>query len=342
MQAAAPALLFGMILTTGTVTESVGQSASDLYRPNEAWAELPPGRDWGAVTGVHPDPDGRHIWILDRCGGNGCLDSELAPIFKFDLQGNLVANFGAGEIAWPHGFFVDHEGNVWVTDGGTGARAEAASRVGKGHVLLKFSPEGELLMTIGRPGVAGSGPDTFDGPSDLLVAPSGEIFVLDGHGEGGNNRIVKLGPDGRFIRQWGYSGPGPAAGELSDAHGVAMDSQGRLFIADRRNARIQIFDQDGTFLDDWTQFGPASDLYIDANDVLYVTDTQTTALPEWLASRRPPSWVRGIRVGDARTGSVSYFIPSEAEFAAADRAGNVYGGEVPGERLVKYERLGGN
>jgi DNA-binding beta-propeller fold protein YncE len=313
-----------------------GQATLLQYAADADWAELPPGREWGAVTGVYPDPDGRHVWVLDRCGANSCIGSDLDPIFKFDLDGNLVANFGGGLIAWPHGFFVDHQGNVWVTDGGTGAAAEQAAQVGLGHQVLKFSPEGEVLLRLGTAGVAGTGPDTFNGPSVVLVAPTGEIYIADGHGAAGNNRIAKFAADGSYLLSWGTTGPGPAAGEMSDPHALAMDSAGRLFVGDRRNARIQIFDATGTFLEEWTQFGPPSSIYIDPEDTIYVTDTQTGAMPEWFAERRPAEWQRGIRIGDARTGHVTGFLPSEAEFVAVDRRGGVYGAEVPGERIVKY------
>lgn len=323
-----------------TPLASAAQAAGE-YRSVDDWAQLPAGRSWGAVTGVFPDPDGQHIWVLDRCGANSCLGSELDPVFKFDLAGNLVANFGAGLFAWPHGFYIDTDGNVWVADGPTGARAEAASAQGKGQQVFKLTPDGTVLMTLGTAGVSGrpEDRDRFRGPSDVLVAPTGEIYVLDGHDEGGNNRVVKFSADGRFLLSWGTSGPGPAAGEMSDPHAIAMDSQGRIFVGDRRNIRIQIFDSDGGFLEEWTHFGPPSNIYIDANDVIYVTDTQTAALPAWYAERRGADWVRGIRVGDARTGRVTAFIQSDAEFVTADRAGNLYGAQVPGQMLVKYERV---
>lgn len=316
--------------------DALAQPAGE-YRAVTDWATLPDGREWGAVSGVYPDPDGEHLWVLDRCGANGCLGSDLDPVLKLDLDGNVVASFGAGLMAWPHGFFVDHDGNVWVADGPTGARAEEAAGEGKGQQVLKFSPDGDVLMTLGRPGVSGEGPNTFTGPSDVLAAPGGEVYVLDGHGAGGNNRIVKLASDGSFLRAWGTTGPGPAAGELADPHAIAMDSRGRLFVADRGNVRIQIFDEDGVFLEQWSHFGPPSDIFIDADDTIYVTDTQTGALPDWYAERRSADWTRGIRVGDAATGRVTGFIPGDAEFVAADRMGNVYGAEVPGRRLVKYE-----
>lgn len=330
-------VLFSLFLLAAP-RPAVAQAAGG-FRAVDEWARLPEGREWGAVTGVFPDPDGEHVWVLDRCGANSCLGSDLDPLFEFDMAGNLVGSYGAGLFAWPHGFFVDREGNVWVADGPTGARAEEAAARGMGQQVFKLSPEGEVLLTLGRAGVSGYGEDVFTGPSDVLVAPGGEIYVLDGHGADGNNRVVKYDASGRYLLEWGSTGPGPAAGELGDPHGIAMDSRGRIFVADRANVRIQIFDENGTFLDQWTHFGPPSDLFIDGRDRIYVTDTQTGALPAWYAERRGDGWVRGIRIGDAGTGRVMHFLPSDAEFAAADGEGNVYGGQVPGQTLVKYEKL---
>jgi DNA-binding beta-propeller fold protein YncE len=320
---------------------SASAQPTGRYRAVEDWASLPEGRAWGAVTGVALDPDGRHVWVLDRCGENSCLGSDLDPIFKFDLDGNLVSSFGAGLFAWPHGLYVDGSGNVWVADGPTGALAEAASARGLGQRVLGLEPTGDVLLALGVGGAIG-GPDDrdrFNAPTDVLVGRDGAIYVLDGHGEGGNNRVVMFTAEGDFVRSWGTSGPGPAAGELSDPHALAMDSSGRIFVADRRNVRIQIFGADGRFLEAWTHLGPPSDIHIDPNDVVYVTDTQTGALPPWYGERRPEGWVRGIRIADARTGEVTAFIPSQAEFVAADRAGNVYGAHVPGRKLVKYELI---
>jgi len=318
--------------------ELSAQSAAD-YQENRDWARLPEGRSWGAVSGVFPDPDGEHIWVIDRCGADSCLDSELHPIFKFDLAGRLVANFGAGIIPWPHGLFVDAGGNVWVADGATGARVEEAARRGLGHQVFKFSPEGALLMTLGTAGRSGRGPNLFEGPSELFVAPTGEIFIADGHGADGNNRIVKLAPDGRFLMEWGRSGSGPAPGEFSDPHDLAVDSSGRLFIGDRRNHRIQIYDQEGRFLDQWTHFGSASGIFIDANDAIYVMDTQTGIRPSWITDHPDPERGSGVWIGDARTGRIRDFLPAEAEFVAVDRSGNIYGAEIQRRSLVRYERI---
>jgi sugar lactone lactonase YvrE len=303
-----------------------------------AFGELPDGRRYGATSAVYPSPDGRTMWVAERCGQNSCVGREgLTTVFQFDLDGKLLKQFGAGEIAWPHGMHVDREGNVWVTDA-TGIGADIPA--GVGHVVLKYSPDGALLMTLGRKGVAGDGPDTFNQPSDVLVAPNGDIFVADGHGAGNNNRIVKFDRTGRFIKQWGSTGD--ADGQFSDPHALAMDSQGRLFVGDRANNRVQIFDQDGNHIASWKQFGRPSGLFIDGNDVLYATDSESNA-------RRNPGVKRGIYIGSARDGRVTAFIPdpepdpdnsgtSGAEGVAVDATGAIYGAEVGPQTVRKYVR----
>lgn len=310
-----------------------GRAQEGPYREVPGWAKLPGGRAWGSTSAVFPAPDGRHVWVAERCGENTCVGhDDVDPVMLFDPGGSVVRSFGKGLIVWPHGIWVDREGNVWIAD----ARGEA----GRGHQVHKFSPEGRLLMSLGKAGVAGRGPDTFDQPSAVLVAPDGSIFVADGHGVGGNNRIVKLAPDGRYLKEWGTTGGD--TGEFRDPHALAMDSQGRLFVGDRGNSRIQLFDQEGAHLATWTQFGRPSGLFIDAEDVLYATDSESNA-------GRNPGWRRGIRIGSARDGWVTAFIPdpepdpdasatSGAEGVAADAEGNVYGAEVGPRRLVKYVR----
>jgi sugar lactone lactonase YvrE len=259
-------------------------------------------------------------------------------IFKFDLDGRLLKSFGAGLFAWPHGMYVDHEGNVWVTDAVSAGSGQTPE--GLGHVVYKFSADGELLLTLGKRGVAGDGPDTFRQPSAVLVAPNGDIFVADGHGANGNNRIVKLDRSGRFIEQWGTTGE--ADGQFRDPHALAMDSRGRVFVGDRGNSRIQIFDQEGTHIATWKQFGRPSGLFIDRNDILYSTDSESNA-------RRNPGVKRGITIGRAGDGVVTAFIPdpepdpdnsgtSGAEGVAVDAHGNIYGAEVGPQTVRKYVR----
>lgn len=304
---------------------------------DSSFGQLPDGRTYGSTSGIWPAPDGRSIWVADRCGQNNCADrQELTTIFRFDLNGKLLASFGAHLFGWPHGLFVDKEGNVWVTDG---ASPNNTMPAGLGHVVYKFSPTGTLLMTLGRKGVAGRDQETFAQPSAVLVAPDGSIFVGDGHSNrNANNRIVKFAPDGRYLKEWGVTGA--EAGEFRVPHALAMDSQGRLFVADRANSRIQIFDQEGKWLATWTQFGRPSGLFIDQDDVLYATDSESN-------TGRNPGWRRGIYIGSARTGWVTAFIPdpepdqdhsatSGAEGIAVDGLGSIYGAEVGPHTVRKY------
>ena len=340
-------ILFTVILISG----NSGSAQSNPYRSLGNWGNLPDGREWGVVSWVYPDNNG-NIWVLERCGGNTCLASDLDPVLKFDKEGNLVRSFGAGMFAWPHSLYVDHDGNIWVTDASGHWIAEVAPYFeidpGKGHIVAKFSPEGEVLLTLGQAGVPGSGPDNFYNPNDVVVAPNGDVFVVDGHKPDGNHRVVKFSSDGAFIKEWGRNGVGP--GEFEEPHAIDIDSQGRLFVADRGNNRIQIFDQEGNYLEQWTQFGRPSGLYIDENDIIVVADSESNY-------ERNPGWERGIRIGSARDGWVRYFIrdtepdpdrvgTSGSEVVFIDENGNIYGAEVgpylyyslPGN-LVKYKRI---
>jgi DNA-binding beta-propeller fold protein YncE len=317
-------------------------SAPNPYRAVDNWGQMPEGRTWGSTSGVDIDPDGTSVWVAERCGAFAppslmkpgtpfaCDGSKLAPILKFDSSGKLMKSFGEGLLLFPHGLHVDRDGNVWVTDG--------LGKDGKGHQVIKFSPDGKVLMALGKAGVTGNGPDEFNAPSTVLVAPNGDIFVADGHGGNTNARIVKFAKDGTFIKTWGKKGSSP--GEIDIPHALAMDSRGRLFVADRQNNRIQIFDQDGNYLDQWFQFSRPSGLFIDKNDKIYVADSESESV-----SKNHDGWKRGIRVGRVSDGVVTAFIPdpvektagtSAAEGVAADAHGNIYGAEVGPKRLMKY------
>ena len=145
------------------------------YRSVDGWAELPDGREWGSTAGVDIDPDGVHLWAIDRCGGNNCADSDDDPILKFDAQGNVVASLGGGLLIFPHGLHVDRDGNVWVTDA-QGPNPANPNTAGKGHVVIKFSPQGEVLLTLGTLGVAGDGTDELlNTPCDVVTDADGNI-----------------------------------------------------------------------------------------------------------------------------------------------------------------------
>jgi len=324
------ALVAAAAVAAGAADAPPASAPPNPYRTVEGWAKMPAGRAWGATSAVDVDRDGKSIWVAERCGANTCAGSALPAILLFDESGRLKNSFAAGVFVFPHGIHVDRDGNVWVTD--------ARGRDGKGHQVFKFSRDGKLLLALGKAGVTGEGPDEFNQPSDVAVAPSGDVFVADGHDENSNARIVKFSQDGRFIKTWGKRGTAP--GEFDTPHGLAFDSRGRLFVADRGNNRIQIFDQEGKFREEWKQFGRPSGLYIDRKDVLYVSDSESN-------SKTNPGWKRGIRVGSAKDGKVTAFIPdpepdpekvvtSAAEGVAADAQGNIYGAEVGPRALKKY------
>jgi sugar lactone lactonase YvrE len=286
---------------------------------------------WAAVTAVEPSPDGS-IYVVHRCFENSCAGRPEDPILKFDREGKLLASWGRGMFVFPHGGTVDAQGNLWLTD----ARGDG----NVGHQVFKFSPQGTVLMTLGKAGVSGSGPDLFDQPTDVVVSPAGDVFVTDSHPNGRNNRVVRLTSQGRFVREWGRKGSGP--GEMSEPHTIAMDSRGRLFVGDRENNRIQIFDQEGRFIAEWRQFGRPSGIFITPDDTIYVADSESG--PD-TGARELPGIRKGIRIGSARDGSVAAFIEdtestvpdhSGAEGVGVDAAGNVYGAVVRRRMLERH------
>jgi len=301
------------------------------YRTIDHWLQWPASaRVLGNMSWVDVDAEG-NVWAAERCGQNDCTGRDgIDPILQFDSSGRPLRGFGAGRFVWPHGLHIDRDGNIWVTDGRGNAE--------RGFQVLKFSPAGQLLMTLGKAGVSGSDPDLFSGPTDVVVAPDGSIFVTDGHEVDSNNRVVKYSADGKYLLSWGGTGSGQ--GQFLVPHAIAMDSTGRVFVADRDNNRIQIFDQDGHFLESWTQFGRPSGLHIAADDTVYVSDNQSN-------DERNPGVVRGIRIGSARDGVVRAFVPdpdfdprgsqeTSAHGLSADSFGNVYGAEVWSQSIKKY------
>jgi DNA-binding beta-propeller fold protein YncE len=358
-------LLVAAIVVLSGVT---GVSQSDVVDPASAslpnpnprviknFGALPDGRTWGSTAGVDIASDG-HLWAYDRCGANSCAGSNVDPILKIDRHtGKILASWGRGQFIFPHGIHVDRDGNVWVTDGRAANDMELAKfpdAKGKGHTVTKFSPEGKVLLRLGKPGVGARGTDTFLEPNDVVTTPNGDIFVSDGHsgqnpnsGPDTNARILKFTRDGKFVKEWGKWGSGPS--EFKTPHALALDSRGRLFVADRGNHRIQIFDQDGKFLEEWKQFSRVSGIFITRDDLLYAIDSESS--PE-----RHANWKTGVRIGTAKADKVLQFIPPHAlptgaphgaagEGIAVDRDGNVYAAEGPLSRqaaeggLTKYAK----
>lgn len=343
------AIAFGQEGTSDFVSRALPNPTSDVLTE---WADLPDGRTWGSTAGIDIGPDG-HVWTYDRCGANGLnggceANPTVDPILKFDRNtGEVLANFGAGLFVLPHGLHVDDDGNVWVTD------SQGNEAGTKGHQVIKFSADGEVLMRLGEAGQPGSGPGQLNEPCDVIVAPSGDIFVSDGHSgqnpdppAGATGRILKFDKDGNFLKEWGEIGFRP--GQFRTPHAMEFDSQGRLYVADRGNHRIQIFDQDGNLLEIYTNYSRISGLFITADDTLYAIDSESQGTNH-------PGWKTGVRIGPAGEDRLTGFVPPHAhetrvlqgvagEGVAVDEDGNIYAAEGPGSRptagggLTKYPK----
>jgi DNA-binding beta-propeller fold protein YncE len=326
------------------------------YRLVEGWPTVPQsmnGGHWGEVIRVHVAHDG-NIWVFHRCfntipaGHATCINRGDAnpPILEFDPSGKLLKSFGAGLFAYPHGFTIDGGGNLWVSDVNDeatvlGMSAKNTAGAIMGQEVLKLSPAGKVLMTLGKVGVSGNGPDAFDRPTGIAVAPNGDVFVSDGHLPNTHNsaRILKFDKNGKFIKSWGHKGAAP--GDFDEPHDIFLGgSQGRLYVADRRNNRVQVFDQNGTFIAAWKQFGQPSSVFVGKDDTIYVGGS----FPDPAGKRGE---LRGIVIGNAKDGSLKAFIPDPADLdkgnvgtsssgIAADDAGSIYSADVAAHNLRKY------
>ena len=327
-----------------------------------SWASLPEGREWGSTAGMDTDPTDGHVWGYERCGsgsaggpGVNCDNNLVDPIFKFDRHtGDVLANFGAGGFVTPHGIYVDDDGNAWVTD--FAGNAEGT----KGHQVHKFSPDGELLMSLGTAGQPGNDPARLNQPNDVIVGPDGSIFVADGHSgqnmttaeqmaegraAGLTGRIVKYSADGEYLMEWGEIGT--EHGQFRTPHALEFDAQGRLWVADRGNHRLEIYDQQGNYLESRYLYGRISDLFITDDDMVYAIDSESS-------EARHINWRNGVRIGPVDQDWLVGFIgPWESasrpqngvtgEGIAVDADGNVYVAEGPaslsdaGSAFTKYE-----
>ena len=324
-------------------------TGANPYRVIRDWAKFSSeNRPWGGSNGVAIDRDGRSVWAVDRCSTGttpGCVGSKGNPVHLFDASGREVRSFGAGMFVWPHGIHVDRDGNVWVADSGAPTADDLKKFPGeakKGSAVIKFSPEGKVLLTLGTPGVRGNPPAALTDPTDVLTDPSnGDIYVAESHTNVADpnlvGRISVFDRSGKFLRTIGRTGTGP--GEFRTPHALEFDSQGRLIVADRHNHRIQILTKEGKYVTEYHQFGRTSGLAIDANDIIYTADSESD-------TDRHPGWRRGIRIGSVRDGKVTTFIPPHdapgvpdgqmGEGIAIDAEGNLFTAEAQLRGVTKY------
>ena len=240
-----------MILVLAAGALAGADDGDSSYVAVEGWPQLPEGSSFGEVAGMGVDSH-NHVFVFHRGADH--------PIVAFEgTSGKFSHSFGEGLFKNAHGLQIDSEDNVWITDNGH-------------HTVMKFSHDGKLLLTVGEKDVTGWDATHFNQPTDVMVAPNGEFYVTDGYV---NIRVAKFGPDGKFLMEWGKKGKGP--GEFNLPHGIAQDAQGRIYVADRSNFRIQVFDEAGKFLHQWgtgqmTADGRPWGLEIAPNGNLYVID----------------------------------------------------------------------
>jgi sugar lactone lactonase YvrE len=326
------------------------------------WGTLPTGRTWGTSAGIEIDPTDGHVWAYERCGagtaGGGPVDCEnnpVDPVFKFDRKtGAILANIGKGVMVTPHGIHVDRQGNVWIAD-------FAGNKAGtRGHQVHKFSPKGDKLMSLGVAGKAGNADGEFNQPNDVVVGPDGSIYVSDGHDaqgfitaqqvadgikRGATSRISKFSPDGKFIKSWG--GIGVKHGEFRTPHSLMFDAKGRLWVADRGNHRLEIFDQNGTYLESRYMYGRISGFTI-ANGQVYAIDSES-------GPYNHVNWRNGVRIGPLDEDRIVGFVPpferddrvyqgTAGEGIAVDADGTIFAAEGPnsirqaGGAFTKYSK----
>jgi sugar lactone lactonase YvrE len=303
---------------------------SPFEMPQYLWAHTLDGKPWGSTSGIDIGPH-NEVWMIGRCGANNCDGSSVAPIYEMDMAtGKPIKAIGAGMFVFPHGFAIDKQGDLYVSD------AQTSKDGSKGQTVIKMDPNGKVLMTLGTPGKAGGGPDHLNEPCDIAIAPNGDIFVADGHSGGPNSpadyvtRIVHYSKAGKFLNAWGKLGSGE--GEFRAPHALAFDNEGRLFVADRGNNRVLVFSQAGKQLADWKQFGRPVGLWIDKKDTLYVTDADSTP-------QLHPGWPKGVWIGSAKTGKVTGFVydPFAGEGVLVTPDGNMYAAvNVPPHGITKY------
>ncbi len=238
---------FAVLLAYAGFTQFASTSTTSSYQVVHGWPTLPEGFALGQVTGVQVDSR-NHVFVFHR--GD-------RPVLSFDgATGKLLSSWGDGMFGSAHGLTLDPQDNVWVTDV-------------KQHQVFKFSNSGELLLTLGAKNVPGLDTTHFNKPTDVAVSRGGDVYISDGYG---NSRVVKLTSSGKYVSEWGVKGGNP--GEFDTPHGITVDSQGRVYVADRGNSRIQVFDADGKFLHQWksAELGRPWGVSFAADGFLYVAD----------------------------------------------------------------------
>jgi streptogramin lyase len=295
------------------------------YQVDPKWPSKPDGVLWGAVSGIAVDKQDR-VFVFTRSDGD--------PVQIYSTEGKFLSSWGKGILKMSHHIKIDSEGNVWTADL-------------KDHVIQKFTSEGTLLLTLGTPGKAGRDKSHFWLPTDIGIAPDGDIFVSDGYG---NQRVVRFDKTGKYITEWGESGSKP--GQFSIAHAITVDSKKRVYVADRNNARIQVFDEEGKILDVWNNLVVPWGFCMLAQDEFWVcgsspmqwrtVDTGLGCPPKDQVFMKLNSTGRLLHLWTIPKGYDGFERPGELNWVhciAQDSKGNLYAGDIIGKRAQKFVRV---
>jgi DNA-binding beta-propeller fold protein YncE len=271
------------------------------YKVVEGWGNIPPGWSFGHVIGVAVD-SGDNVYVYNR---------GEHPVVIFDQEGRFLSSWGEGMFTNPHCIYIDHEDNVFCIDSGD-------------HTVRKLTLDGELLLTLGKKGVPAKDGDPFNRPSDVAVTSSGDIYISDGYG---NNRVHKFSSDGKHLFSWGELGEG--AGQFNLPHGIWVEEDKFVYVADRQNHRIQIFTLEGEFLNEWVDFRQPCHVYIDDKKRVYVPELQARMSVLDMDGNLLARW------GGVKSNEPGFFIAPHASWL--DSKGDLYIGEtLEGSRIQKF------
>ena len=288
------------VLTVAVPVQAESGFPSMQYEVDADWPLLPPGWNFGEVPGVAADSRG-HVFVFHR---------GEHPIMEFAPDGRMIRSWGEGLFLRPHAVRVDPEGNIWTVDNDT-------------HQVLKMDSSGRVRMVVGRREEGAETEENFNRPTDVAFAPNGDFYVSDGYV---NSRVVRFSKEGRYITAWGKKGDGE--GEFNIPHAIAVDRQGRVYVGDRENYRVQIFDPDGNFLTQWRHVGAPWGLELRPDDTLFIADGYNDRILKVTLEGK----VLGAFGTNGR-------MPGELNFAhhlAIDPSGNIFVSEIKNHRAQKF------
>lgn len=270
------------------------------YQVDPEWPRLPAGWTFEETPGVAVDAR-EHVFAFHR---------GRHSIIEFDKSGNVVRSWGDGTFVRPHGLRFDQEGNLWAADD-------------QGHIVVKMDALGRVRMVLGRKNTKGETKDTFNRPTDLAFTPNGDFYVSDGYG---NSRVVKFNKDGKFLTAWGKKGSGE--GEFNLPHAVAVDKNGRVYVGDRENYRMQVFDANGKFITQWKHVGSPWGIAIPGDGFIYMCDGHNNRI----LKLNMDGTIAGV-VGESGK------LPGQLDYVhhmAVGPSGSIYTAEIKNWRVQKF------